>query len=135
MNALTIRRPKGQDLVEFALTFPLLILMVYVIFDLGRVVYYYSALQNAVREGARWGIVHPDDVGGVVMIVQDRALGLNPAELTPVEVDYNDTDKTLKVTFSYGFATVTPLIGGWLGFTDESVLLVVVASSTMNFEY
>ncbi len=43
----------GQSLVEFALTIPIFLLIVLVFIDLGRVVYYYSALNNAVREGAR----------------------------------------------------------------------------------
>lgn len=51
------RRVPGQSLVEFALTLPLLLLMVVVFIDLGRIVYFYSALNNAVREGARYAIV------------------------------------------------------------------------------
>jgi Flp pilus assembly protein TadG len=51
-------RHKGQALVEFALVFPLILLIVVVFIDLGRIVYFHSALTNAVREGARYGIVH-----------------------------------------------------------------------------
>ena len=39
-------------MVEFAITLPILALLVFAIFDLGRVVYFYSSMQNAAREGA-----------------------------------------------------------------------------------
>lgn len=54
----TKRASSGQTLVEFALVFPLILLIVVVFIDLGRIVYYHSALSNAVREGARYAIVH-----------------------------------------------------------------------------
>lgn len=50
----------GQALVEFALIFPLLFLLVMGLFDLGRAVFYYSTLNTAVREGTRFAIVQPD---------------------------------------------------------------------------
>lgn len=52
-----IPRPMGQALLEFALVFPLILLVIVVFIDLGRIVYYYSALSNAVREGARFATV------------------------------------------------------------------------------
>lgn len=48
---------KGQTLIEFALIFPLLMLLLVGLFDLGRAVFYYSSLSNAVREAARTGAV------------------------------------------------------------------------------
>ncbi len=42
----------GQSLVEFAILLPVFLLIVVVIFDLGRAVYYYSVIFNAAREGA-----------------------------------------------------------------------------------
>jgi hypothetical protein len=47
----------GQTLIEFALIFPLLMFLLIGFFDLGRAVFYYSSLTNAVREAARTGIV------------------------------------------------------------------------------
>lgn len=51
------QRLSGQALVEFALVFPLIILIIIVFINLGRIVYFYSALTNAVREGARFAVV------------------------------------------------------------------------------
>jgi len=50
----------GQSLVEFALVFPLFILLMMGLFDIGRAVFYLSTLNTAVREGTRLAIVQPD---------------------------------------------------------------------------
>ena len=50
----------GQSLVEFALIFPLIILLLMGLFDIGRAVLYYSTLNTAVREGTRLAIIQPD---------------------------------------------------------------------------
>jgi Flp pilus assembly protein TadG len=53
----TNRQTPGQGLVEFALILPLILLIIIVFIELGRIIYFYSALNNAVREGARYVIV------------------------------------------------------------------------------
>ena len=50
-------RTHGQSLVEFALVFPILLFALIGFLDLGRAIYYYSAVSNAVREGTRFAIV------------------------------------------------------------------------------
>jgi hypothetical protein len=50
----------GQSLVEFALVFPLFLLLVMGLFDIGRAVLYYSTLNTAVREGSRLAVVQSD---------------------------------------------------------------------------
>lgn len=52
------QRASGQSLIEFALVIPLILLIVVVFIDLGRIVYFHSALSNAVREGARYAIAN-----------------------------------------------------------------------------
>lgn len=51
------RRMRGQALVEFALVFPLILLIIILFIEFGRIIYYYSALNNAVREAARYAVV------------------------------------------------------------------------------
>ena len=46
--------------MEFALVLPIFILLVVSLFDLGRAVFAYNTLTNAVREGARLAIVNQD---------------------------------------------------------------------------
>jgi hypothetical protein len=55
---LRSRLADGQSLVEFALVFPLLILFLFGLFDLGRAVYAYNTVANAAREGARVATVN-----------------------------------------------------------------------------
>lgn len=49
-------RQRGQDLVEFALVLPLLMIIVIGVLDLGRAFFASIALANVAREGARYGI-------------------------------------------------------------------------------
>jgi Flp pilus assembly protein TadG len=51
----------GQSLVEFALAFPVFILIVFGLVDVGRLVYTYNTLSNAARDGARVAAVNQID--------------------------------------------------------------------------
>lgn len=51
-------RRSGQALVEFALVFPLLVVLFFGIIEAGRFMFAFAALNNAVREGTRYAIVH-----------------------------------------------------------------------------
>ena len=51
---------RGQSLVEFALVFPIAILLLMAVFDVGRAVFAYNGLTNAAREGARLAAVNQD---------------------------------------------------------------------------
>jgi len=55
----------GQELVEFALVLPLLLLIVFGVLDLGRLFHSSITMTNAAREGARYAMIHPDDVVGI----------------------------------------------------------------------
>lgn len=57
------RGERGQSLVEFALTLPILLLVLGTI-DLGLGFRTFIALNNAAREGVRWVTVYPSDVAG-----------------------------------------------------------------------
>lgn len=52
-------------MVEFAILAPVLILALLLAVDLGRVLFSYIQITNAAREGAAYGITHPDDEPGV----------------------------------------------------------------------
>jgi Flp pilus assembly protein TadG len=55
------RNGSGQGLVEFALVFPLIVLILFGILDLGRAVYAYNTIANAARQGARVAAVNQLD--------------------------------------------------------------------------
>lgn len=48
----------AQSLVEFALTLPIVLLVITGLFDLGRAVWQENSLAYAAREGTRYAIVH-----------------------------------------------------------------------------
>jgi uncharacterized protein (UPF0333 family) len=51
-------RRRGQAVTEFALVFPLFLLIILIVVDLARAIYVYSVISDAAREGARYAIVH-----------------------------------------------------------------------------
>ena len=53
---------KGQDLVEFALLLPLLLAMFLGIMEFGIIILSYNTIANAAREGARYAIIHPNEM-------------------------------------------------------------------------
>lgn len=58
MIARRRRRAGGQALVEFALTIPVFLMMIFGILDLGRAVWTLDIANHAAAEAARYAIVH-----------------------------------------------------------------------------
>ena len=107
------RLQRGQDLVEYALVFPIMLLILMSILDLGRVVYVYSSLHNSVRDGARYGIINPTDAAGIEALVRTKAVGLDPIDLTVVVVQPDP--ETIRVRVTYQFAVVSPIVSALVG--------------------
>ncbi len=55
----------GQGMVEFAIVFPLLLLLLFGIFEFGRIMFVYSSAVTATREAARYGAAILDTGGGI----------------------------------------------------------------------
>ena len=133
------RSGRAQDLVEYALLVPVVLLVVVMIFDLGRVTYAYSVLYNAAREGARYASVHFDDTANrtaqVTSYINTRIPGLDPANLSVAFVwnsgAYPEEPPQVQITLTYPFDPLTPLIAEILG-ADP---FVIGTRSTMNLEY
>jgi Flp pilus assembly protein TadG len=100
-------------LVEFAIILTVLLLLILGTIDLGRGIYAYSVIQNAAREGARYGIVHPTDVGGIQAASRRLTQGLDASAIVVTHA-FPNAD-TLRVTVTYTFRPVTPMIGSLLG--------------------
>lgn len=80
----------GQTLAEFALVLPIFLLMVFGVFDAGRLVYTNSVLSQAAREGARLGATEAAWIGvpGSACVPDESAIGPgNPgAHVCPTDV-------------------------------------------------
>jgi Flp pilus assembly protein TadG len=70
MNIRTRRGQEGQAIIELALTLPLLLLVVFGVFDFGFLFQRYEVVTNAAREGARVGVLP----GYSVTDAQNRAI-------------------------------------------------------------
>lgn len=111
---------RGQGLTEFALIFPIFILLLIVVFDFGRAIYAYHTISNAARGGARLAIVDqaPARVRATVM---DATVGVNPDDVSVDLSALSNSCTTLKigceteVTVSYSFQPLTPIVGNIIG--------------------
>ncbi len=92
----------GQDLIEYAYTMPLFLLLVLGIMEFGYLFFQYSTITNAAREAARAGIVPVTCdlacVRGVARHFTDAA-GLDPADLTITAT--NPTAGQVRVVITY----------------------------------
>ncbi len=124
---------KGQTLIEFALIIPLLILIVMFIFDIGRAVYYFSVLYNAVREGARVASVGETDVNLLQATVRDRAYGMDLpiGGITVLPDPITATTQLVTIRAVYGFTPITPLVARFL----PGGTLNVRAETSMRLEF
>lgn len=80
----------GQSVVEMAIMAPILMLILAAIIDLGRAIDAYISMTNGVREGARYGALHPTDPGTIALRTVNEANGTNVfitgVNLTPANV-------------------------------------------------
>lgn len=128
------RRERGQELVEFALILPLLLLLMVGIFEFGYVVFAYNTLSNAVREGARYGSVNPpvDQAAKDAIIVRASRLttGLNQDEdVWTWDVD-DSVSGRVSVSVEYEHTPFTGFIFAPLGLDT----LPLRAASSMGVE-
>jgi hypothetical protein len=134
----------GQSLIEFALVFPIFFFLILGLLDLGRAVFYYSSLSNAVRMASREGVVM--QYSGVTEadledVVIEYGFGL--ANFTNIDVEIIDIIsptsffiEKVQVVASYCFNPITPGIASLFGTTcpDGSTGIELEAVSVMRVE-
>jgi Flp pilus assembly protein TadG len=124
---------RGQSLVEFALVFPIALIVIIGVFDVGRAVVLHSGLTNAAREGARLAIVNQDKA-----LVTDQVAGMvfggplsnagNPNDVVNYYRSEPNDDATTNatcaplrigciavVTAESDWTAITPIIGNLIG--------------------
>jgi Flp pilus assembly protein TadG len=138
------RADEGQGLVEFALVFPILVLVLLFLFDFGRAVFAYTTLDNAARAGIRVAIVDQSNASSCLPTTrtykcaaaeQTAGLGLAAGTISDATISgsgctgssYNiGCDVTLQLTYS--FSPITPVVGSLVG------PITVTTSATMKIE-
>ncbi len=126
-------RGRGQSAVEFALAFPVVVLLILGLVDLGRLMWAYQSLAHAVREGARYAIVHgsaspqPADQAAIRDVVVQAAATLNPDQITVLVSWDPDNSPGSRVTVEahYTFRPATTLFA-------QGVALDISSRSTMT---
>ena len=105
------KREKGQSVVELALVFPLLILILLGTVDVGRIFYVTVSLNDAAEEGAIYAATAPTDTAEI----KERAANASMGLVTIAEDDVTSAYASLTagapvtVTVEYDFTFYMPL--------------------------
>ena len=127
---------RGAGAVEFALTIPVLLLIVAGIAELGRVIYTGDALANAVRETARAAIVrgsasdNPISASELQSLLRARAATLSPGNVA-VTVTYepnNNPGSVVTIRAQYPIAFVMPPFSSFGPITLSRTASLVIAN-------
>ncbi|HEY4227552.1 MAG TPA: TadE family protein [Candidatus Limnocylindrales bacterium] len=138
------QRSRGQSLVEFALIFPIIILLIAGFFEIGRAVFAYNVIANAARQGARvatvnqladvtecdetWPIDDPYQphwsIRGCVILAA-KTLGVSTSNVSVSYAAPPDTTLTCSptlhvgciasVTVTYAYTIATPFVNKLIG--------------------
>jgi Flp pilus assembly protein TadG len=138
MARRTLRNGKGATIVEFALVFPLLLLLVFGVMDFGFYFFVQHSLQFATREGVRLALVgrtindasgnQLSRVASIVQMIRSKAsVAVKPADVSvsvfPVDATFVDPSgwqttqdaglpgSYMRVKSRYTYQFITPLIG------------------------
>jgi Flp pilus assembly protein TadG len=118
------RADDGAVAVEFALVFPLLLLVVFGLVDFGRLYWAQLALTSAAREGVRASALGFDNID---VRVQEAAAPLNPVDVSVQSCPQDVTaDSRTSVNVAHDFRFLTPLpsfitLFGGQGFDDRTI--------------
>ncbi len=130
------RRP-GQALVEFAVTLPLLLLLVLGVVEFSRAFQLYGAITDAARQGARTAVVaDPTITADSVRMVVNWALntaGFDSANATKSLVGFRSgRGESTTVTVSYPYEL--RIIRGLMRWTDAEARITIRGRTTMRNE-
>lgn len=146
MNCIDrLKSERGAELIEFALVFPLLLMVVLGIVDFGFMFQRMEVVTNAAREGARIAVLpgyfEPDVRARVCSYVQTGGIqttGACPSPTNPaitVDMAYSIpmpagtaplSGKRVQVTYTHQYMFIGP-IAGWFGGSFTSVPVTGVA--------
>jgi len=128
------RGERGQSLVEMALSFIILLILLEGAVDLGRALFAYISLRDAAQEGAFYGSVQPTDTSGIIQRV--RTSSNTPVDMsdttkvtvTPTIVGASCSGGTMQVLVTYDFEFITPIVPLLL---PEGITLSTTMTSTI----
>ena len=125
------KKQEGQSMVEFALTFPLLLLVIIGIFQFGAILNGHVTVTNAAREGARVAVVGANDAEIEARVIQaSTSLFMTP--ITTENIDISPTERTVGQDVTVSVEGTVPIVipgfniflGSGYTVTGESVMRV-----------
>jgi Flp pilus assembly protein TadG len=137
------RKEKGQSLVELALVFSLLLLLITGIIDLGSMYYTYTALQDTAQEGAIYASIHPTQPSLIASHIKESANApIDTSNLADISVTCSGAacittntnscqGKKITISVGYTYNLITPIIPVLLG-RDYVVLKVSVTDTILQ---
>ena len=124
---------KGNSVVEFALTLPILLLVIFGIFHFGRAIMTTNILYTAAREGARAAAI--DTLTTYWQPRVNAVLAAGRVHNGISTVTYDPTTRSVRVTITSQFSVIgrnmPALINGGIGLPDS---IPLSASAVMKYE-
>jgi TadE-like protein len=114
-NVITlIRGNRGNAMVEFALVFPLLLVVCFGITEFGRAWMTMNILTSAAREGVRLAVVTAPNIAAVEQRVRDvcDAAGVEPTNIDVTPPDPADPERRVSVMVETDFVVIPGRILG-----------------------
>jgi Flp pilus assembly protein TadG len=116
-------RSRGQALAEFAISLPIILLVMGITVDFGRVYYYDLTVRDAAFAAARYAGMNPTDDAGIKNAAVNAAPSgvlttANVTISTPIVAGCDGSRVSgcpLKISVSYVFSPLTPIITALTG--------------------
>ena len=115
------RREAGQSLTELAVSFTLLMLLLAITVDGGRIFFSYVSVREAAEEGALHAALYPTDSDGIVARVRsssNRPIDLSDTSRVAISKTLLGSacaGNSIRVTVTYTFNLTMPFVGAILG--------------------
>ncbi len=104
------RAREGLTILEMALAMPVIVLLIFFIADVGLLFFGYVSASNALREGARCGVVGYTD-SAVIARVEEATVVVDSGPIL-VSTTGTEVGDDLTVTGTFEHTWITPLVGG-----------------------
>ena len=124
------QREEGQTAIEFALAMPFLLMFILFLIDLALLGFSVVSVTNAVREGARCGVVGGSDAAIIERVESNAGFAGVTASVEPRDGTIG-SDITVRAEAEYDFITpvsLVPGISGSISYSRESVMRMETAS-------
>jgi Flp pilus assembly protein TadG len=104
------RNGKGQSMVEMAIILPVLLLILFAIFEFGRILGAYMLIHDLARDGVRYGVVGMSDQSIKDHIMEhDSFLNINSDDIN-ITPSIRSLGSALTVGIDYEIEIITPII-------------------------